>query len=89
MTIEEFEAAVWETEKIRIVIRSRTTSHVVDYDYQNAAQETWRISQWLANRVQPKVGQRKVVVLGGDGEMPHGRTVLRTLRNSYLRGNKR
>lgn len=85
MKISEFEDAVWATEGIRIVVRSPEAKTVNDYEYKKAAQETWRVGQWLDNRVRPKLGNREVVVVQGDGEQPHGRVILRTLRGSYDR----
>ena len=86
MKVTEFEDAVWATEGVRVVIRSRSDAEVQDYDYQRGAQDTWRVSQLLENRIQPKIGKREVVVLQGDGEQPHGRVILRTLRGSYQGG---
>jgi len=85
MNVREFEDAVWAVERVRIVIRSRANSVVDDYDYERASQDTWRGNQLLGNRIIPKVGNRDVVVLQGDGEQPHGRVILRTLRASYKR----
>lgn len=86
MNVTEFEDAVWAIEGVRIVVRSRIGSEVDDYDYQRGAQDTWRVSQLLENRIQPRIGTREVVVLQGDGEQPHGRVILRTLRSSYQSG---
>lgn len=83
MNINEFEDAVWAKENIRIVIRSRSNAQVQDYRYSNAAQDTWRIGQLLEKRITPKIGNREVVVLQGNGEEPHGKVILRTLRASY------
>lgn len=86
MNVREFEDAVWAIEGVRIVIRSRSNTEIDDYDYQRGAQDTWRISQLLENRIAPKIGSREVVALQGDGEQPHGRVILRTLRASYQSG---
>ena len=85
MNIREFEDKVWELEAVRIVVRSPSADGVNDYSYKNKAKEQWRITQLLQNRVAPKIGQCEVIVIGGDGEEPHGATLLRTLRKSYER----
>jgi hypothetical protein len=86
MNVIEFEDAVWAKEGVRIVIRSRSSAEVENYDYQRGAQDTLRVSQLLESRIQPKIGNRELVVLQGDGEQPHGRVILRTLRASYQGG---
>jgi hypothetical protein len=83
MNVAEFEDAVWAVEGVRIVIRAAPNTAVGDYDYQRGAQDTWRIGQLLENRIVPKLNGYEVTVLQGDGEQPHGRVILRTLRASY------
>jgi len=84
MKVCEFEDKVWEIEGIRIVIRAPSEKEVLDYDYQNAAQGNWRIAQLLEGRIQPNLEDMEIIVLQGDGEQPHGRAILRTIRQSYL-----
>jgi hypothetical protein len=83
MIVIDFEEKVWEAEGIRIVVRAPVNTVVGDYDCQNAAQETWRVTQWLDSRVYPKLNGHEVTAIQGDGEEPHGRVFLRTLRQSY------
>ncbi|MBA2490318.1 MAG: hypothetical protein ACR2KU_05500 [Gammaproteobacteria bacterium] len=83
MTVSEFEDAVWALEGVRIVIRAPAETIVGDYDFRNAANERWGTTQWLRNRVEPRVDGNPISVLQGDGEEPHGRVILRTLRASY------
>lgn len=85
MTVQEFEDAVWRVEGIRVVVRAHRSAQVGDYKYTRGAQETWRVPQLIENRIQPKVGKREIVVMQGDGEQPHGRVILRTVRASYKR----
>lgn len=82
----EFEEKVWEIEGIRIVVRASSEIEVSDYDYQNAAQDNWRITQLLEGRIQPNLEDMEVLVLQGDGEQPHGSVILRTIRKSYYGG---
>ncbi len=83
MTVEKFEEKVWGLEGIRVIVRASTSDTVKDYNYRRRAQGTWRITQLLKKRINSKVGKKKVVVIEGNGEEPHGRTLLRTLRKSY------
>ncbi|MCK9194328.1 MAG: hypothetical protein M0P19_10700 [Nevskia sp.] len=83
MQVSEFEYAVWAVEGIRITVRAPSNMAIGTYNYQNAANEGWRITQLLENRILPNVNGHEVVVLQGDGEEPHGRVILRTLRASY------
>jgi hypothetical protein len=83
MKLADFEQRVWEVEGIRIVIRGDENDEVKDYSFKNAAIENWNTTAFLKNRIEPRVGGRKVVVIRGDGEMPNGRVLLRNLRASY------
>ena len=81
MTIKEFEETVWHLEGIRLVVRETVDVQVDDYDYQNAANRSWSIAEWLRNRVEPRLPGSEIVVL--DGQQPNRRTRLDTLRGSY------
>jgi len=83
MTVYDFEQAVWEKEGIRIVVRAPWDDQVQDYDYVNAAQANWRVTQFLENRILPRVGNRQAVVISGFGKHPHGGTHLSGVRDSY------
>ena len=83
MTVRDFERAVWETERIRIVIRATENSQVEEYTFANAADRNWRITELINNRIKPLIGDRQVVVIRGDGTQPHGGVKLETLRASY------
>jgi len=85
MNVRDFEDKVWEKEGIRVVVRAPSADNVQDYKYNNSGQGGWRITQLLEKRIQPKVGEYEVMVIEGNGEEPHGRTILRTLRDSYRR----
>lgn len=83
MKVSEFEEKVWELDAIRILIRASSDTEVEGYARQKAAQENWRITQFIKSRIQPKIGDLEVIVLQGDGEQPHGSVKLRSIRNSY------
>ena len=80
----EFEEMVWETERIRIVIRSGASNEVQEYPYVRAANEAWTIHRLIRDRIQPCIGENtEVVVIQGDGKQPRGMVRLYTVRNSY------
>jgi hypothetical protein len=83
MKLADFEQRVWEVEGIRIVVRGHENDEVKDYNLKNAAMEHWSTRTILTKRIEPRVGERKVMVIQGDGEMPHGSVLLRTLRKTY------
>lgn len=72
MYVRDFEAAVWNTEGIRIVIRCSQRTQVGEYDYQNAAPEAWTVTKLLSSRIQGLVGDHDVDVVRGDGTLPPG-----------------
>ena len=85
MRVDEFEEKVWELEGIRVVVRGGVDKVVGRYNFNKSATETWSITEWLNNRIRPRLRKKKVVVIDGSGEQPHGRTLLRSVRGSYSR----
>ena len=83
MKVWEFEEKVWEVEGIRIVIRAASEENVSNYTFKNSSQEGWRVTQFIEKRIQPKIGDSEVIIIQGDGEQPHGRVILRTVRRTY------
>jgi hypothetical protein len=83
MKLADFEQQVWEVENIRIVVRADENDEVEDYDFKRSATETWTTNEFLQNRIEPRVGSKKVVVIRGDGQKSHGAVKLRNLRASY------
>lgn len=83
MTVKEFEEAVWQLEGIRLVIREAPGAEVADYDYERCGQSDYSLSEWLRNRVYPRLDGQEVVVVNGYSTMPHGRTRLDNLRATY------
>lgn len=83
MKVWEFEEKVWEVEGIRIVIRAASEENVSNYTFKNSAQEGWRVTQLIEKRIQPKIGDYEAIIIQGDGEQPHGRVILRTVRRTY------
>lgn len=86
MKVIEIEQKVFELEEVRIIIRSpASVDFPSGYDYQKKADKSASVTEWLATRVRPIVGDCEVVVIDGSGTIPHGRTKMATLRDSYIR----
>jgi hypothetical protein len=83
MKLADFEQQVWEVENIRIVVRADENDEVKAYNLKRAADESWTTKEFLNNRIEPRVGSKKVVVIRGDGQKSHGAVKLRNLRASY------
>ena len=83
MKISEIENKAWTMDGIRIVIRANESKEVDEYTHKNAAQGSWSVTKYLDSRIKPLIGTREVIVLLGDGEQPHGRTLLSSVRESY------
>jgi hypothetical protein len=83
MNVSDFEEKVWAIEGIRIVVRAASSTVVNDYDFKKAADESWRVTEWLDKRVRGCINGLEVAVIQGDGEEPHGKVILRTLRPGY------
>ena len=83
MTPWEIEQAVFELDEIRIVIRAGTNTQLGTYQYTRKAAENASVAEWLDQRIKPILKNHAVVVIDGNGNVPHGRTRLSTLRASY------
>lgn len=83
MTFWEFEQAIWQLERVRVLVRDGSNTTVDDYPYQNAANRGWSLTTWLNNRVHPQLNGQEVIVVGGNGEVPNGKTLLVNVRDSY------
>lgn len=85
MKATEIEQAVFDLEEVRIVIRGDRRADFPDYDYDRKAAGNSSIADWLDQRIKPLIGDHHVVVIDGTGALPHGRTRMDTLRESYIR----
>ena len=83
MTVEEFEARVWEVEDIRIVIRAPAGEEVDDYGYENAREANHTLAALIDQRIRPCIGDREVIAINGSVQRVHRGTRLRTIRTSY------
>jgi len=85
MKVQELEDKVWTQDGIRIVVRAASTEEVGQYAHKYAAISNWSVTEFLAKRINPLLGGKEVVVLEGNGEQPHGRSLLSSIRQSYRR----
>jgi hypothetical protein len=81
----EIESAVLELEDVRIVIRADSSAKLGDYKYQRQAAATMTVSEWLEQRVRPLLQDHGVVVIDGNNAIPHGKTLMGTIRKTYER----
>ena len=79
------ELIVLNKEEILIKIRADPDSEVKPYDFQRKAPGSMTVNEWLNGRLIPKLGDLQVDVISGNYSLPHGRTKLSTLRDSYSR----
>lgn len=84
MLVWEFEEAVWDLERIRIVVRTGSDDETEPYTHRHPERETNSAAAFLRDRIQPCIGEREAIVIDGTGRSIYGgRTHLRTIRNSY------
>lgn len=83
MKASEFEERVWAIEGIRIVLRTDPNTEVTEYSYKKAADESWRVTELIEKRIAKHIDNIPHLVLQGDGEEPHGKVILRTIRKGY------
>ena len=86
MTSWEIEEAVFELEEVRLVIRVDAKANFPnDYNYVRASSGATTVNEWLNARVKPVLaGQAVAIVIDGNGKVPHGRTKMSTIRDSYV-----
>ena len=83
MKVQELEDKVWAQDGIRIVVRAAADTEIGNYKLKNAAQAAWSITEFIKKRISPVLNGMDVAVIMGDGEQPHGRTLLSSIRDSY------
>ena len=83
MKIHEIENKAWSMDGVRIIIRGSENEDLNDYTQRNATQANWSVTKYIETRIKPLIGDKEVIVLLGDGEQPHGRTLLSSVRDSY------
>ena len=83
MKVRDFEDKVREVEGVRIVVHAGSETEVGDYGYKRAADESWRVTELGEKRISKRLDGLTYSMIQGDGEEPHGRVILRTVRSGY------
>lgn len=81
----ELERQIFELEEIRVVIRSNKSTQYSNYKYTRKAASNTSITDWYLARLKPIIGEDEATIIDGNGNTPHGRTNIETVRNSYIR----
>ena len=82
----ELERQIFELEEIRVVIRSKKSEQkYISYNYSRRASNNTSIIDWYLTRLKPLIGEDDATIIDGNGNIPHGRTNIETVRNSYIR----
>ena len=87
MNILEFEQRVWEVEEILIRIRAPSNHQIQDYDFTRKARHDMSVTNWVNGRLRPRLEGLELSIIDGNFARPHGKTQLRTVRESYVRNN--
>ena len=77
------ERQVFELEEIRVVIRAPKNELLDAYNYLRKTPASTSVTEWYSNRLKPLLGNYEAEIIDGRGNIPHGRTNIETVRNSY------
>jgi len=83
MKVHEIENKAWCVDGVRIVVRGPENERCLDFIEEKATSANWNVTKYLDIRIRPLINWREVIVIQGNGEQPHGSSLLRTVRNSY------
>ena len=83
ITASELEEQIYDREGVRIVIRAGKDTRFAPYDYERKASATMSKNSWYMSRVKPILGDYEGEVVDGTGDIPHGRTQMKKIRESY------
>jgi hypothetical protein len=83
VTASELEEQIFDKEGVRVVIRAGKDTKFPPYNYKNKASASMSKTSWYMSRVKPLLGEFEGEVVDGHGEMPHGRTQMIKMRDSY------
>jgi hypothetical protein len=85
MNITDFERKVWEVDRLRVIVRAPNDATVQDFTQRIAAGQGQRLTEYLEARIYPRVAPYEVTIVSGDGSLPRLRTLVGTVRQSYIR----
>ncbi len=83
ITVQELEDKIWAQDNVRIIVRAAGNIKIRGYNYERAARDNWRVTEFIDKRLNNILGDMEVVVIMGNGEPAHGAMLLRSVRNSY------
>ena len=91
-TIQSVERQIWNREKFRVQFRDRQTGRdvrgdlggVISYPHTRMAKNRWSANRWKQDRFNTTYPGFDVAVLRADRHVAHGRTLLSTVRDTYL-----
>ncbi len=83
MKVLKFEKTIWKLEGVRVVVRAPDTAVVGDYKFKRRADKGMIVTSYLKGRITPSIGPYEAVVVCGDGSLPHSRTNLNRVRETY------
>lgn len=83
VSVSELEEQIFSKEGVRIVIRAGKGVTFNPYNYKNKADARTSITNWYMTRVKPILGDFEGAVVDGNGDIPHGRTSMQSVRDSY------
>lgn len=91
-TIKQIERQILRREGFNVQFRDRQTGRnvrddlegITAYPYARMAKNSWSVSYWKEQRFSRGYPGFDVAVLRADGHVAHGRTLLSTVRDTYL-----
>lgn len=82
----ELENQVFDKEGIRVIIRAPRNTMFEEYNFIKKAAANTSITDWYYNRLKPILGDEyDADIIDGHGVIPHGRTGIEKVRNSYAK----
>lgn len=86
VTTTDLERQIFELEEIKVVVRGKKDTQFDPYNYSRKAAVNTSITEWYNTRLKPILGNDyDAEIVDGNGNNPHGRTNIETVRNSYKR----
>ena len=91
-TVKRVESQIFRREGFRVQFRDRQTGRNVhdnlegikSYPYAKMARNSWSVNRWKEQRFNQCFPGFDVAVLRNDQHVAHGRTLLATVRDTYL-----
>ena len=91
-TIQRVEKQILRCERFRVQFRDRQTGRdikgnldgIKSYPYANMAKNRWSVNDWKEHRFDDCYPGFDVAILKNDNHVAHGRTLLSTVRDTYL-----